>query len=181
MAANADIIMTISDDGTDLTMTAIGTYDNTGLVDLSDVQLGVNAMIGTAQCCHGWDTGLPSLAYFANYSGSLTGTASTFPTPANVVATTNPFWFWHNSDRIVFQTGSPLIGSVNESATWNGLTLSSLGMVAGESVAVTWGNNKGTIQTSASTPTIPEPSTMILFGSGLAGLIGWRWKSRKTA
>ena len=28
---------------------------------------------------------------------------------------------------------------------------------------------------------IPEPSTMILFGSGLAGLIGWRWKSRKTA
>ena len=28
---------------------------------------------------------------------------------------------------------------------------------------------------------VPEPGTMLLFGSGLAGLIGWRWQNRKTA
>ena len=28
-------------------------------------------------------------------------------------------------------------------------------------------------------PVIPEPSTMILFGTGLAGLIGYRWRRNK--
>ena len=37
-----------------------------------------------------------------------------------------------------------------------------------------------TFSSSATSAPIPEPSTMLLFGSGLAGLIGWRRWSSKT-
>ncbi len=40
---------------------------------------------------------------------------------------------------------------------------------------------KYTFDAAGPGPVVPEPGTMLLFGSGLAGLIGWRWKNRKTA
>lgn len=166
MVANGDIIMTITDDGTDLTMLATGTYDNVGLAVVGTTFLGVSAIVGPDQCCYGWETGQDnSVNYAASYSGSLTGTANALF--ADVVSTTNPFWFWHLAGRITFQSGAPLVGSVNESATFFGTTLASLGMVAGESIQVSWGDNIATIQTFAA---VPEPGTLALLGIGLFGM-----------
>ena len=41
--------------------------------------------------------------------------------------------------------------------------------------------NGATSTWSATGTPVPEPSTMILFGSGLAGLIGWRLRKQKSA
>ncbi len=166
MAANADIIMTITDDGTDLTMTATGTYDNTGLPAGFSVSLGTTAIVGPNQCCYGWETGVTAQNYSATYSGSLTGTSNALA--ADLVSTMNPFFFWHASNRIVFKQGAALVGSVNESATWFGVTLASLGMVAGESIQVTWGGNTAIIQTFAIS--VPEPGTIALLGIGLLSM-----------
>jgi hypothetical protein len=44
--ANAGLItMLITDNGTDLTMTATGDYDNTGLTNLGAIQVGVKAFV----------------------------------------------------------------------------------------------------------------------------------------
>ena len=36
--------------------------------------------------------------------------------------------------------------------------------------------SKDSIHFDATTAPIPEPSTILLFGTGLVGLIGYRWK-----
>ncbi len=37
----------------------------------------------------------------------------------------------------------------------------------------------GALETTRTPDPIPEPSTFILFGTGLAGFLGWRWKKEK--
>ncbi len=168
VAANADIIMIITDNGADLTMTATGTYDNTGLEVLDTISLGANAVVAPTICCYGWETSGGNIySTGMGYSGALTGTNDAFP--ADLVSTTNPFFFWSNNNAIVFGIDTPLSGSVNESATFFGVTLASLGMVAGESITASWGNNNAIIRTVAATP-IAEPGTLALVGVGLLGM-----------
>ena len=79
---------------------------------------------------------------------------------------------------------SPGAGDLNEliSFTPNSVTLRFFAGTTGcGSFGCTVNQNLGTIDIVAQHDPIPEPSTMLLFGTGLAGLIGWRWKNRKTA
>lgn len=169
LPASAGIIMTITDDGTDLTMAATGTYDNTGLAVIGSVYFGATGVV--TGCCIGWETGVGTSANFAaSYVGSLTQLSDIlFPTSS--VTTSNPFWFWTELNRITFRTSAPIVGSVNESATLEGATLATFGMVSGESVSVTWGQNTATIQTFAGqSVSVPAPATLALVGIGLAGI-----------
>lgn len=170
--ANAGlIIMNISDNGTDLMMTATGDYDNTGLVSQGSINLGANAAVAGTLPAFGWETGTNNL-FDAAFVGSLTATDNAFP--ASLVSTTNPFFFANLLNQVGFQASAALIGTVNESATFTGVTLASLGMLAGESVSVTWGQNQAIIQTSA--VKVPEPTTLAIFALGLIGLASRKFR-----
>ena len=170
--ANAGlIIMNISDNGTDLMMTATGDYDNTGLISQGNINLGANAAVAGTLPVFGWETGSNNL-FEATFVGSLTATGNAYP--ASLTSTTNPFFFANVQNQIAFQINAALIGTVNESATFSGVTLASLGMLAGESVSVTWGQNQAIIQTSS--VQVPEPTTLAIFALGIIGLTSRKFK-----
>ncbi len=173
--ADAAITITITDDGTNLTMSATGTYDFSAapiLATDSDT-LGFDSAFAPTFLVYGWDAGSQSNTFAISHSGSLTATGDKFP--ADSMTTTNPFFIdLNNGIIVVSRSSAPLIGSVNETATFLNTTLASMGMVSGESLTVTWNGDSATIQTSA----IPEPSSALLLGLGALGLAGLR--SRKS-
>jgi hypothetical protein len=173
----ADIVMNIWDDGTNLYMSAAGTYDMTNAASAATFSgLGVNAAVGPTFPLYGWETDLGggSLGFAATFSGVLSGAVDVFP--ATSTTTTTPFFFSSFTNELYFASGASLTGSVNEFAIFNGVTLASLGMVAGQTVTASWGtggiNERGSISTIAA---VPEPATTLIFGSMcLLGLFGNR-------
>jgi MYXO-CTERM domain-containing protein len=178
MSANADITMNIWDDGVNLYMSATGTYDMTNATSSNSYAgLGANALMWASTEAYGWETwgtDETSQGFVATYTGLLTGGDSS-PT-ATTVSTTNPFFFANLSSEIYFESTASLTGSVDELAIFSGATLASLGMVAGETVIVSWGNGGldegGTINVLGA---IPAPGALALLG--LAGLATRRRRS----
>jgi hypothetical protein len=180
--ANASIIMTITDDGTNLTMRATGSYDFSSATPAPLVEdLGENAVVAPPMGLYGWesmdinaDPIVLHQLFEVNFPGTLSGTG--VAANANLVSTSSPFFFLFadletNPDFpiqysfVALDGSAPLVGVVDESATFFNTTLASLGMVEGESLTVTWQGDSATIQTYA----IPEPASalMLLFGAGI--------------
>lgn len=170
-STQASIIMSIWDDGNDLFMQATGTYDNTGLDFATIGGLGANAAVAGSICCFGWETGSFSSAFNAVYSDAITASESVFP--ATTVATSNPFIFVPLTNEVVFEQNAPVSGSVDEFASFAGVTVASLGMVAGESTTITWGTNTGMIEILGEVETsqpVPAPHSIALIALGLFGI-----------
>ena len=168
--ANAAIVVSITDDGVNLTMTATGTYDFSSLTPNSGSAFGANAGVVPAISAGGYGWEASGVGFVLSpFSGTLTG--SSYAAPASFVSITNPFWINVATSSISFGAGTLAVGSVNESATFNGVTLASLGMLSGQSISATWtGGDSITIQTSA----VPEPSSSLLFGFAALGFAARR-------
>jgi hypothetical protein len=163
--ADAEIIMTIGDDGTDLTMTATGSYDLSLLEpSASTLFLGINASVGPSKSTFGWDTGGEDdpQEYSVEFIGSFTGTG--FANGATSTTGTSPFFFYGPGGLISLPAGAPQIGEVNETAVFEGVTLASLGMVAGETINVVWEGDSAIIQT------IPAPASVGLLALVSGGI-----------
>lgn len=156
--AKGEFTLTISDDGTNLTMRAIGSYDVSALTPVTDpfTQLGANATVAPTVHAglYGWETGA-GVAYTLSFSGTLTGTGQAVP--ASSVTTNTPFYFVTNflgTSYFILASGAPTSGTVDETAVFNNVTIASLGMVQGQSVTASWGGDSATIQV------VPEPTTI---------------------
>ena len=177
---DAAIIMTLTDDGTDLTMRATGTYDLSGATVSTLFETDYGPAFASAfefGGIYGWGVGNNVLSYEVGFSGSFTAnnTAST-PAPTSV-STTVPFYFQtitFDDEVIRFAVGTPSSGTVNETAVWENTTLADLGMVPGETITVSWAGDSATIQTIA----VPEPSASLLLGIGVFSIAALRRRTR---
>lgn len=182
--AQALIIISITDDGSDLTMTATGSYDFTGTASAAApdyVPEGAYLAPQSGVEIYGWSGGLgavaPATIFPVVKSGILTSDPGAITTTD--IETTFPMIFLLNaaSNYVQVVDTAPLSGTVNESALFSGETLASLGMVAGQSITVTWdGDNLDPTMRMAiiQTSPIPEPTSAVLLGSLALGLLARR-------
>ncbi len=172
-SANADFVVRITDDGTDMTLRATGSYDFSALTPSNaNTFVGAPAIVQPNDDILGLNIGFdfgPADVYEVSYDGILSGGGSRF---TNNVTTTNPFFLTNGplGNSVFLQEGAPSIGTFNETAVFEGTTLADLGMVVGETVTITWEGDSGIITTAV----VPEPSSAIIGFIGLVGLIGRR-------
>ncbi len=167
--ASAGIVMCIWDNGQDLFMTADGDYDMTNAASGDPFFLGPVAVVSPAFQVFGWSTGseAETVGYEATFSGALSGNMSAFESVT--IATVSPIAFWNgtgtDSDTITHNVTNAISGTVNEWAMFADVTLADLGMVAGETVNVSWGSGGVNEVATISTKSVPEPSAAFLFGT----------------
>lgn len=171
-SAHGAIVMTIFDDGTNLTMTATGTYDLSGVTPINSFESDFNSAFVTPYFfggLYGWSVGNNVLSYQVSFSASFTAGAALSTPPPTSLSTNTPFYFQYLSTGalsgpvIRFAQGTPSIGSVNETAFFANTTLADIGMVAGETVTVSWSGDSAIIQTTA----VPEPSPLLFAAVGV--------------
>lgn len=97
----------------------------------------------------------------------MAGTGNAFP--ASAASANIPFFVGRNVSQFLFASVAPPTGTVNNTATFNGVTLASLGMAAGQSMTGTWG--AGGPNESITISTVPEPSALLLSALGLLALL----------
>ncbi|MEM0966082.1 MAG: PEP-CTERM sorting domain-containing protein [Verrucomicrobiota bacterium] len=178
--AHGGILMTISDDGINLTLRATGSFDVTNATSIGTGSLGTDAAVAPTLNAFGFNAGLDGVRYAASFSGILSGTSDVFPSSS--LTTNIPVWVDFDgtesnpSPRFAAPAGE-LSGTVDETAIFNGTTIASLGLVVGQSVTGTWGS--GGVDEQITITVIPEPSSALLLGLGGLGFVVLR--RRRTA
>jgi hypothetical protein len=94
-----------------------------------------------------------------------TETSSAFG-PVNLAAGT----YWLNLDNAVVNDGDPIYWDENSGAS--SASENSVGTIPSEAFTVLGGTSTTTTTTTTTTSTVPEPSSIMLFGSGILGLAG---------
>lgn len=178
-SANSSIILSITDDGTDLTMRATGTYDfsqaDRNAYDTST--LIPNAAIQPPFGIYGWKiTSDASDSEWIRITGKNEIFYGDGIWQADTVSTNTPFWFSfpNGTGRLYIQKTAPDIGSVDEMAVFQGVTLESCGMRSNETMTISWTGDSMTVTTA-----IPEPSTLALLGGGSLAIYLVRSKRNK--
>ena len=177
--AQAAMIMTLEEVGSDVVATGNGTIDTAGLFFLFEGFAGS----------------------FIDPSGATIYAASSFDLGDAYLGVTGPTSFGAGSqlfgdggtgDRVgidgyhgtlVVPLGYTSGGPLSDSAIWLNQSFSSLGVTPGTYVW-TWGQgdhaDSFTLQIERDTA-VPEPTTLTLLGLGLAGIGARRWRERKAS
>lgn len=171
--ANASLVITFAQSGADVVATGTGSLN---FLDLSFQGFDfnnsyVNAGAGAVM--------IGSSGTYADFYGNISG-PTTFGSGVNVFADSS-------TSTAPGSTGAGVFGSTGQllvpggyiagdpftvSATWNNTTISGLGLTPGTYVW-TWGSgNADNLTVIIPGSSIPEPSSLILLGSGALGLIG---------
>ncbi|VGO21790.1 PEP-CTERM sorting domain-containing protein [Pontiella sulfatireligans] len=173
--ANASIILSITDDGTDLTIRATGLYDfsQANRFAYDTATLIPNAAVQPIFEIYGWQISSDATdSEWIRISAKNELTQADGIWPANTISTNTPFWFITGGmERLYIPKTAPNIGSVNETAIFQGVTLESCGIVPNETMTISWTGDSMTVTTS-----IPEPSTLVLIGSGSIAIVLCRSK-----
>jgi PEP-CTERM motif len=78
--------------------------------------------------------------------------------------------YWLNLDNAVVNDGDPIYWDENSGPS--SASENSVGTIPSESFTVLGGTSTTTTTTTSTTGTVPEPSSIMLFGSGILGLAG---------
>ena len=177
--SQAGVVIAISDDGVDTTMTATGTLNLTGATFTGPGGFANNAswapgfFLGETV---GWGNALVGDGYAGSWSG-----VNPFG-PANLLGfstETTTIDFMIVGTEIFFEAGTPVgpVLGINNTATQFGATLASIGITPNQSLTFTiTGATDGliTVKSMPAGPVVPEPSTYALFGLMLVGGFAWR-------
>jgi hypothetical protein len=171
--ANASLVITFAQSGADVVATGTGSLN---FLDLSFQGFDfnnsyVNAGAGAVM--------IGSAGQYADFFGNISGPTS-FGSGVNVFANSSTSTAPGSTGAGVFgSTGQLLVPGgyfANDpftvSATWNNTTISGLGLAPGTYVW-TWGSgNADSLTVIIPGSAVPEPSSLLLLGSGALGLLG---------
>ena len=111
-------------------------------------------------------TALTAWHFVDTYNDTTFSGADPVLPSSSIVALNDPLFFWHISNH---PTAAPSVEIFWDSNQYESKRPFGINGAEGE----------GGRFTAAAAATVPEPSTYLLFGSGLLGLAGYRWSQRR--
>jgi PEP-CTERM motif len=179
--ADAEVIMYVYQSSSNVITSASGTIDLTDLTnpgeagDKGEVTGNFGKII----------VGSTAITLVTTYS-EISGGPSQFGTGGLVLANSGSGQIFGVVDGTVLHVPLGYVSGTELSGTdtYNNTTVAGLGFTTG-TYTYTWGTGVDAdsfVVNNGITPSVvPVPSSLILMGSGLAGLVGYRWRRRRRA